>query len=334
MTTHGSRPILLPLPRSYFKIDRYGVFLAVLLVGTTLGAAIVTDILFIDTVTDTDTITDRSTAEQAAAGGGLVIAEVILAVTILALVLLYRRIPAFLRELSRDVVKIGTLLAVGGYLAADVGGFTGQFLTVITVLLAVYVGYRVIDHVGLWWVVNNLMGIGFTIVAGAALGYVFGIWFLVVFLVGMSIYDHYFANKKRYMFELAVPLIRARLPVIIIYPTVWRLQWDQFIDSVTAIGDGEEDDEDDWIVGGLGMADCLLPAGFAAALVAYAGGPAIGSLPLAAVGVVVAMGFCGFYLRASMDRNGSGAGMPPITTAAFVGGGVFWFIGLVLGVVA
>lgn len=321
-------------PTSYLKVDRYGVFLALLLAGTSLGAAITVDVLFIDVVTDTTTITDRPVSEQAAAGGGLAIAEVVVAVVILALVLLYRRLPTFLKELSTTVAKIGLLLGVGGYLAADAGGFNAVFLWVVAIILFSYIGYTVVDHVGLWWVVNNVLAIGLAIIAGAALGYVVGVWFLAVFLVGMSVYDHYFANKKRYMFQLAGPLLRARLPVIVIYPKTWRFGWDAFIDAVAEIAEGEDDDAEEVIVGGLGTADCLLPAAFVAALVAYASGPSIGWLPLTAAGVILAMVVCGFYLRDSMDRKGSGAGLPPITAAALVGAGVFWFIGLAVGVVS
>lgn len=331
MSAHAAGVGFVDSPLSYLKVDRYGVFLALLLAGTSLGAAFFVDAVFLEVSSGASPITDRPVSQQATAGGVLAVAEVTIAVVMLMLVYLYRWLPEGVRTVIKKVLKSGVLLGVGGAVANGLGGLTAGFFAFIGTVLALYIAYRIIDYLGLWWMVNNVLAVGIAIVGGAALGYTVGVWFLAVFMVAMTAYDHYFANEKKYMFDVAMPALRARLPIIVLYQAEWRFQWDQFVESVSDINDGNEYDDGEGV--GLGTADCLLPAAFVAALVAHSTGSMVAWMPLAAVGVVLAMVVCGFYLRDSMDRKGSGAGLPPITTATFVGAGVFWFIGLAVGVV-
>lgn len=326
-----------PLLR-YGRFDRQGFLLAALLVLGCVGAAWFVDVAFLSSDTaPPPTFANEPSSTQAAAGGSLALMEVALAVGILALLALYRWLPGRAQRLAKKNVRIGFLMLFGGYIMMIGEGNTGVLFVFTASILTVYTAYHLIDYLGLWWVVNNILGVGVVIVIGAAIGYEFGPVFLGVFMVAMTVYDHYFANKKRYMFDLGYVVLRTKIPAIILYPTRYRFAWSEVTDGLAdfARGDVERvEDEDDDLRWGIGVADCLLPAAFVASLVAHWDGAEVGGVPLVAIAVTLAMGVTGFYLWQRMNEKGSGAGLPPITTATMLTFGVVGVLPWVIGAMA
>lgn len=262
-----------------------------------------------------------STSEQAAAGGGWAIAEVVAAVVLLGVVTLWQRLPEWLQ----DVVKTGTLvvasMVAGAYLAPE--GATA-FWAVAAMGVGYYGLSKAADAYDVYWILNNIEGVAFAIVAGGAIGAVLPLPFLVVGIVGLTIYDHVFANQNEWMFTIGAGLLKAKLPLVIFAMPSLRVDWDDLCDAMTA----EEDRSEEFFPNdsgfGIGTADLLLPAALAVAVVTAVGTPMGGVVPV--VGISIGVMVAAFRLRWEMLNIGSGAGLPAITSGALGG----WAVGIVV----
>lgn len=248
-----------------------------------------------------------STAEQAAGGAGWGLLATVEAVALLGLLALWRRAPAWLRRPGRATARYAAWLFAGLWLVAVFGLPTG-----FAIATALFFAARAADATDLWWVVNDALALALAIGFGAGAGILLGPVVVGVGLVALSVYDYAFADREDWMFTLATWTMRNRLPALFVVPTTLRVDWDELA--------AEADDE--LPMGfGIGMADLALPAAFAVAL-AHGGG----GLPLwGAIGGTLAA--C-FRLSAKM-HEGSGAGMPPLTTGALGG----WAIATVAALV-
>lgn len=312
---------------SGLTVDGTALVLAVLLVGVTIGSVALVPLLQSPnpetgqaSVQQHQELEQESAAKQAAAGGGWAIAEAIFAGFILVLALLWQRLPEWLQDLIKDTVAYGGFLYLGGYFA-----IRGQFELAATSGLGGFVGYTVIDEAGLWWIVNNILALGVAVIVGAFAGIKFGIPFILLGLVGLSVYDHYFANQQSWMFTIGGALLKLRLPVLIVWPRGWRFDWDTLAEQMASDADAE-----DLLAGGVGMADLLLPAMFAAAVMAYPAGASVAGWPVELVGVLAGLTLAAFRLRWEMEHHGSGAGLPAITAGAVGGWAVLLPVALLL----
>jgi len=292
-----------------FTLDRQAVLLAALAVLTSLLATLTALRLQAAGVAfelpqQASEVAGSEQAGQAAAGSAWALLEVLGAVVLLAVLYLLRLSPALAKKLLKYNLAFILVFTLGADAAST---------AVVAPVLGVYVAglsvYIAASHYDLWWAVNNVLVVTIAVFFGAAVGLLFGLWGMVPALVLFAVYDHYFANKRGWMFDFAQVLLRYRLPVLFFKPDGWRLNWDDMV--------AEPDDDDGHAdsVWGIGMADLALPAGLAAA-VATAGGPA----PLlAAGGVVAGIAVACFRLRHRMLTAGSGAGMPALTAGAIGG---------------
>lgn len=256
-----------------------------------------------------------SGSEQAAAGAGWALAEVGVAVLLLGFVLLWKRLP----EWVQDVVKTGVLV-VGAMVLGDMASQLGMsaFWTVAVGVVGYYAIIKAADAFDVYWLWNNFESIALAIVLGAGIGAVLPLPFLLVGIVGLTIYDHVFANEKDWMFTLGEGMLRAKLPVIVFAFPKLRVSWDAICDEMGGDDDALDDSLTEMLEEGrgfgIGMADLLLPAAFAAAVTLAGGG-----VTLPVVGVVAGIVVAAFRLRWEMVNIGSGAGLPAIT-GGIVGG--------------
>jgi len=314
---------------SGLMFDRTALLLAVLLVGVTIGSVALVPYFQAPAetggepkVSQADELQGKSTAEKAAAGGGWAIAEAVFAGAVLVLALLWRRLPEWVQELVKDTIAYSAFMLIGGIWAIQ-----GHFNLGAALAIGGFVGYSIIDEIGLWWVINNVLALGIAVLAGATAGIKLGIPFVLLGLVGLSLYDHYFANKQTWMFTLGGVMLTLRLPVLIVWPRDWTFDWDTLAEEMGEV-DGEADD---MLAGGIGMADLLLPAMFAAAIAAYPGEAAtVAGWPVGLVGVIGGLTVAAFRLRWEMEHHGSGAGLPAITAGAVGGWVVMLPVALVL----
>lgn len=250
----------------------------------------------VNTVTDT-----ASTGEQAAGGLGVSLLTVIEATILLGIIALFRRTPNWLQPVLRRTVATTFWVGMGLY-GAFIFGVPGG-------LAAAGLAYFIVhatDALGVYWVVNDAIAIGLAIYFGAAAGVIAGPVLLGVMLVGLSVYDHVFANRADWMFSLARATVRWRLPALVVLPVgTWRLPW-------TDLAEFSTDDEDAKVAHGIGTADLALPAAFVAAVSIYTSAWVAG---IVAGGVLIAC----LHLSWSIEHRGSGAGMPPLTAGALGG---------------
>lgn len=254
-------------------------------------------------------VSGSSTASQAGAGVAWAVGEALFAGALLGVLLLVRRAPEWCQAIGRRAILIGFWVFVG-FVAAPFVGAVGA----LALVLLAYISIQVLDHVGVYWVVNDLLALAAAVYFGAFVGIILGPVIIALGLVGLTAYDYYFADRKAWMFSLAAWTVRWKLPALFVAPTAWRFDWADIVD----VDDPAEDD----IGFGIGMADLLLPAAFAVAVANTGGG-----LPLAGViaGTLVAC----FRLSQKMHER-SGAGLPALTTGALGG----WALAVAVGVVA
>ncbi len=311
---------------SGLTVDKGAIALAVLLVGVTAASVAMVPVLQQPTetgepaVSQSDELADKSAGEQAAAGGGWAVLEAVAAGLVLALFLMYRWLPEFWQDLIKDTAAYGAFMALGGHFALQ-----GRFNWALGVALSAYVGFEIVDEAGLWWVINNVIALAVAVLVGAFAGVKLGVPFVLLGLIGLSVYDHYFANKQGWMLLAAEALLRVRLPVLVLWPDRWRFDWDDFAQR---IGDSGDEELEDTISFGIGMADLMLPAMFAAAVAAYSGAVTLAGWPLPVWGVLAGLIVAAARLRFEMSTHGSGAGLPAITAGA-IGG---WAVGLAMAV--
>lgn len=258
-------------------------------------------------------VAGTSTTEQAAGGVVWALSEAVFAGVLLAVILLWRKLPEWVQDIVNDNLLIAVYMLVGASaLAADAFGITAAAaMGALTVL-------KTADEFDVWWVVNDIAALGFAVVLGAFLGLVLGPWVLAVGLIGLSVYDYVFADRKSWMFTLGSAFIRWKLPVLFLVPTTVRFDWEKFGDAL----DGEVDEEDIPEIGfGIGMADLAIPAALVVAIAGEATMSLSGGIPVVAVvaGILVAC----FRVSWKMSNEGGGAGLPPLTSGALGG----WAIG-------
>jgi len=272
--------------------------------------------------------------DSAGAGAGWALLEVIFAVTLFGIIALYDRAPEWVQEL----IRWNLMLAVALYLGYK-GAQTGRTLTyTIAYFAAILTGWKLIEEAGLWWLANNVLVIAIAILAGAGLGLLFEPIAIAVALCILLVYDHVFADRGTQMFQLLSVMLKARIPMLFVWPTTLRFDWTSAFglanDPNTAADEsddaGDLDDEPDEIAWGIGMADLLIPAGFAGAVAVHAPLPLTDTRLLIVAGVVVGLLVACFRLRYKMEHAGSGAGLPAI--AAGVLGG--WLVALALTTLA
>lgn len=258
-------------------------------------------------------VAGSSTTEQAAGGAVWALSEAVFAGILLAAILLWRKLPEWVQDIITDDLTIAIYMLVGASAFA-----AGKFqITAAAAIVAVTV-LKTADEVDVWWVVNDIAALGFAVVLGALLGIALGPWMLAVGLIGLSVYDYVFADRKSWMFTLGSAFIRWKLPVLFLLPTTIRFDWEKFGDAL----DGEIDEEDAPEIGfGIGMADLAIPAALVVAIAGEATMSLSGGIPVVAVvaGILVAC----FRVSWKMSNEGGGAGLPPLTSGALGG----WVIG-------
>lgn len=254
--------------------------------------------------------TSTTTTEQAAGGAGLSILTVIEASVLLGILAIYRKTPEWLRPVLKRTIATAFWIAVGLAAALAVGLNAGFTLAVLG-----YFGIQLADALGVYWLLNDCFAVVLAVAFGASAGIIAGPVVLGVALVGLSVYDHVFANRRDWMFTLARGTVRWKVPSLVVVPTTWRLPWADLAAFTT--------DEDDSPIGfAVGMADLALPAAFVTALFAHdtwftAWG--------ASAGVMLAC----LHLSWVIGHTDGGAGLPPLTAGALGG----WAIAAGVGVV-
>lgn len=297
--------------RQQFEFDQRGLELATLftvVVVATVALALKFQ-SFNSVVKPPDTFGEGASGEATAAATWA-IAEVVFAGVLLLAVYTTRRLPDWLQTTARRSAAFALLL----YLGATAGSTTAWLIITGTVI-GVYVFYRIVDHYGAWWVPNNLLSVFGAVVGGLGLGMLFGAVGLAIASAVLLAYDHYFANKKDWMFHLAAPIIKYRLPALFIRPSTWRFDWSGLLSETE---DTDEKSEQGPVTWGVGTADMALPAGFVAAVAIETNGivSTFGNVVLVLFIVTVAIA-C-FRLSWRMRHKGSGAGLPPLAAAVVV----------------
>jgi Uncharacterized protein conserved in archaea len=227
------------------------------------------------------------------------------ALVLLGVILVYRRLPEQLQNAMKATVVMGIFMWLG-----SLSGQAGVLLPAAAIVLGFLWTLKVSEWLDIWWLFNNILAVSLAVAVGAMLPLLFGVWGLLVALAGLTVYDHFFANKREFMFDLAGALTSAHMPALFFKPPRLRYSWDNVMSE-----DVEQQDHA-W---GIGMADLALPAGFAAAVaIAEPGGLVTGGV-LAAAGVVVGTLVACFRLRYEMVTRGSGAGLPALTAGAVAG---------------
>lgn len=290
-------------------LELVAVFLAVL-IPTALIALSLTDAAA--SVGPPDAFGDGAQGE-ATAGAAWAIAEVFVAIGILVAAFVYRKLPEWAQELV--VTNLGILVLMWFGANAQSAGYFGVYAGSI---VALYTAYKVTDEFGVYWALNNVFCVLFAIAGGLMLGMLFGVPGMILAIVGLTIYDHVFANQKKWMFTLGETILKARLPAIFIRPAAWRMQWDELLESFGMTDEDEESDDEDDGSWGLGTADLMIPAGFVAAVATAPAGVVATFGPVALAAVAVGVLVACFRLRWEMETRGSGAGLPALSAGALV----------------
>lgn len=293
------------------ETDRWGVLLAALFMAVLAGAVWVATSLA--SLGVESAMGGSSGGEQAAAGAGWALAEVAVAVFLLGVIMLYNRLP----EWAQDTIKTSLLIAVSMW-AGVVAKEAGVLVSGATVLIGYYAITQVADAYDVYWLWNNVEAVVLAIVLGGMIGVILPLPFLIVGLIGLTIYDHVFANEKDWMFTLGGGMLRAKLPVVVFAFPRWRVAWS---DIVAAVEPNEEPDDSSVVEDfksdagfGIGMADLLFPAAIAAAVTVAGGG-----VTLPVYGIVAGVIVAAFRLRWEMINVGGGAGLPAITAGTLGG---------------
>lgn len=292
-------------------VDRKGIELAVLfafvIVVTAMLAAQVSEAAA--SVSPPTQFGDGATGE-AAAGAAWAGLEVVFAIVMLALIFVYQRLPEWAQSLAKYNAVIAILMYFGGSYQAD-----GVLVEMMAIWMGLFSLYYVTDHAEIWWAINNAITVLLAIVGGVIVGSVFGVVGLALAMVGLTVYDHLFANKQSWMFTLGKGIMKLRLPVLFLRPNQLRCAWDDVVASMDKEADDDDEDQVGW---GVGMADMLIPAGFVAAVVISPWG-VVDSLHLVAIGaVMIGVVLACFRLSFEMETRGSGAGLPALSAGALV----------------
>jgi presenilin-like A22 family membrane protease len=259
---------------------------------------------------------DATAAEAAGTGAAWAGLEVLTAAGLLVAILVYRRLPEWLQTSLRFGGVASLFLYLGGQWGAADALATGWALVMGIILI-----YKAADAYDVWWLINNVLSVLIAIWIGAYLAYLFGVFGLGVALLALTVYDHVFANERSWMFDLADAMLRVRLPIVFLKPHRLRFDWARLYESGGDTGDdaGETDASLPDSAWALGTADLALPAAFAAAVaVAPVGGLVSGGV-WAAIAVIGGVAVAALRLRWELLNQGSGAGLPALSTGALGG---------------
>lgn len=300
--------------RRNFVIDDRAIALAVIFVTVSVFSIMVAAQLHAMTVapnTDPtpDPVKDDQTGKINAAGGGIwALVEVLIAAAIVVALGLYTRSPDWLRTSVRRGLFFFAFAFVGGVLQA-----IGIFWDAIPVLMVGYIAARGLDRLGVYWFLNNVLSVALAVIVAV----IISLWFtpvaIAIGLLLLTVYDHFFANEKEWMGQMAIPPIKYKIPIMFLLPGSLRVQWQEFVDGVTDPSDDGPRHH------GLGTADMALPAALATAVAT--GTPTTSTL-VAASGIVIGAAVAAFRLRWWMDEKGdkkAGAGLPSITSGVIGG---------------
>lgn len=295
-----------------FIIDREAGMLAVLFLLVQVAAVKLTGLIASSGVQPERPVAQGS---DAAAGAVWVGAEIMFAIALLGVIMLYKRAPEWVQKIVKMNLVIGLAIHLGASAAND-----GVFLPLLATVVIGLTFIMAIDHFDIYWILNNLFAIVVAIYVGVILAFFFGITGLVVAFVGLTIYDHVFANKQSWMFDMAEVLVKMRMPVIFIRPTSLQYDWDNLLDETDEEGDAEDDSTErsrnQW---GIGTADLALPAGFAAAVAVAPTGAFLATGMIASAFVILGVLVACFRLRWEIINEGSGAGLPALSMGALGG---------------
>jgi presenilin-like A22 family membrane protease len=122
-------------------------------------------------------------------------------------------------------------------------------------------------------------------------------------------------------------MLKARIPVLFVWPSSWRFDWNETFglgdtddDADEVTGDLADDEEiEERVSWGLGMADLLIPAGFAASVAAHSPPPLTNATLVVVGGILGGLLVASLRLRYKMETAGSGAGLPAITSGVLGG---------------
>lgn len=239
----------------------------------------------------------ESSVAQAGGGAAISIITVIEASLLLGVILLYNWFPGWFRPAVRRTARIafwGLLAVAGGQLAGGAG---------FAVVVGCYFIIQVFDQLDVYWLVNDVLGIGLAVYGAVAVAALTSPIVLGVALVGLSVYDHFFANEQPWMARLAGGAIRWKFPAMVIVPNRIRFKWSMLAD---------DDRENDFIHFGLGVGDLVIPAAFAATVF-----HTIGGVP--AVGIAIGIAAACLRLGWAIEHTEEMAGLPSLTTGCLGG---------------
>lgn len=258
---------------------------------------------------------EGSSAGTQVAGGVIwAIGEAIFASILLGILLLWRRLPEWLQDALSKSLGAAVFVTIGAYTA-----LSGRLLLAFLALFGTVIIGRALDEFGLWWIANNVLAIAIAASVGVIAGVILPPILIAAGLVGLTVYDYVFADRTDMMFALASWTVRRRLPALFIVPISMRMDWEYLAEAIV---DDVDDNPEDVIQFGIGMADLALPAAFAVSLAQTdAVVPLVGAL----AGLVVACG----RVSHKID-NGGGAGLPPIVSGTLGG----WVLALLPGVIS
>lgn len=289
------------------RFDRRAVEIAAVLLFVAGAAAVIT--MPAPAAVDTSPekvvgdVTGSESGNEAATGIGWVALEVAFAIALIAAIFLSRRLPGWLRTTLK---RLGIASAIYYWGVASMNG--GRPLVGLIVMAGVYLGYRITDRLGVYWVINNGLSATVAIAFGVVLGGFLGVVGFAAALVALTGYDYYFADRKSVMFDLADFILRLRAPVIFVRPVGPQFRWGDLLGD-----DLSDEDDTPGLVWGIGTADLLVGAAFIAALTTT--GSFMGVRHSAGVIGIVLAGLALSSLRLShkLETEGGGAGLPTIT---------------------
>lgn len=289
------------------RFDRRAVEIAAVLLFVAGAAAVIT--MPAPAAVDTSPeqvvgdVTGSESGNEAATATAWVLIEVFAAVAILALIFISRRLPPWLRTTLK---RLGIASAIYYWGVASMNG--DQPLVGLVAMAGVYLGYRITDRLGVYWVINNVLSVAIAIAFGVVLGGFLGVVGFAAALVALTGYDYYFADRKSVMFDLADFILRLRIPVIFVRPAGAQLRWGDLLG-----GDLSDEDDTPGLAWGIGTADLLAGAAFIAALTTT--GSFMGVRHSAGVIGLVLAGLALSALRLShkLETKDGGAGLPAIT---------------------
>lgn len=275
-------------------------FVLVALFAVTIGGALWLRPHLISSGVESAT-SGTSTATQAAGGGAWAIGATIEAGVLLVALALWSRTPDWLQPVLKRTARLAVWLAIAFGLVIHTTPVVG-----LSLALGLFAAKETVEAFDGWWIANDALALGIAIYFGAAAGVLFGPIVIMVALVGLTIYDHVFADRRDWMASLGTWTVRNKLPAILVVPLAPRTSWDAIVDAM------DSDLEERRIGFGIGMADLALPAAFASA-VAHVGGAVL------ALGVFVGCVAACFRLSWKMRNTTASAGLPSLTTGSLAG---------------